>query len=186
MTKDVVWGLAGKLFSDMSKHVRFWVHRQIAKEVYAKLRILNEEQFDEMARGRMWGAFKDAPRMFQTWASKQVMNVAGVNKNLTKYKPRQSKKWPSYGKAINMCAHVLACREERRVKNLRNSLSLRLVAIGECMAVRSGDTWHLEVLSHTVCSRERSNEDGEHSLGKNRQFWELGRSMDKIGWRRFI
>ena len=69
-----------KLSSDMSKHVRFWVHRHIAKEVFAKLRILDEGQFEEVEWGMVWGALKEAPRMFQIWASKQVMNVAGVNK----------------------------------------------------------------------------------------------------------
>ena len=69
MTKGVVWGLVGekmpkkcafpleavavyvgedKLSSDMSKVVRFHVHRHIAKEVYAKLRILDESQFEEV------------------------------------------------------------------------------------------------------------------------------------------
>ena len=69
-----------------------WVHKQIAKEVYAKLPILDEEQFDEVVWGVVWGALKDAPQMFQISMGKQTsdecMYVAGVNKNLAKYKPR--------------------------------------------------------------------------------------------------
>ena len=116
MAKGVVWGLAGeklpkqsmfplesiavyvgedKLSSDMSKCVRFWVHKQIAKEVFAKLSVLDEGKFDEVSWGMVWGALKEAQRMFQIWASKQVMDVAGVNKNLAKCKPRQSKRCPS-------------------------------------------------------------------------------------------
>ena len=72
----------------------------------------------------MWGALKEAPRMFQFWASKQVMDVAGVSKNLAKYKSRQSKMCPSCDRAIETCANVLAYREEGRVKNLSNSLRL--------------------------------------------------------------
>ena len=53
-----------KLSSDMSKHVRFWVHKQIAKDFFAKLRILDEGQFNEVAWGMMWGALKEPPRMF--------------------------------------------------------------------------------------------------------------------------
>ena len=63
----------------------------------------------------VWGALKDVPRMFQIRASKQVMNIAGVNKNLAKYKSRQSKKCPSCDRAIETCAHVLTCTEEGRV-----------------------------------------------------------------------
>ena len=34
--------------------------------------------------------------------------------------------------------------------------------------------------------KERSGQDGKHCLEKNSQFWELGKSMDKIGLRRFM
>ena len=40
-----------KLSSDMSKYVRFWVHKHIAKEIFAKLRVLDEGQFDEVDKG---------------------------------------------------------------------------------------------------------------------------------------
>jgi hypothetical protein len=202
MAKGVVWGLAGeklpkqdmfplesiavyvcddKLSSEMSKHVRFWVHKQIAKEVFAKLCILDEGQIDEVEWGMVWGALKEAPRMFQNWASKQVMNVAGVNKNLPKYKPRQSKMCPICGRAVETCAHVLACREEGRVKNLSNSL--RLV-----------DVWLQRVGTHESlrsCLMQYAQERGQARMenvvwGKSRQFWELGRSMDKIGWQGFM
>ena len=83
----------------------------------------------------VWGAPKDAPQMFQIWENKQAINIAGVNKNLAKYKPRQSKKCPSCGRAIETCAHVLTCREEERVKNLRSSLRL-------------ADAWLQEVGTH--------------------------------------
>ena len=120
MAKDVVWGLVGekmlkqcvfpleavavyvgedKLSSDMSKVARFHVHRHIAEEVCAKLRILDESQFEEVEWRLVWSALKEAPRMFQVWASKQVMNIAGVNRNLAKYKKRHSKKCPSCNRA---------------------------------------------------------------------------------------
>ena len=36
-------------------------------------------------------------------------------------------------------------------------------------------------------ARERGQTRMENIVwGKSRQFWELGRSMDKIGWRRFM
>ena len=106
-----------KLSSDMSKYVRFHVLKHIAREVYAKLRILDESQFEEVEWRLVWGALKEAPRMFQIWASKQVMNIAGVNKNLAKYKSRHSKKCPSCNRAIETCDHVLTCPEEGRAKN---------------------------------------------------------------------
>ena len=44
-----------KLSSDMSKYVRFHVHRHIANEVFAKLRILDESQFEEVEWRLVWG-----------------------------------------------------------------------------------------------------------------------------------
>ena len=38
-----------KLSSDMSKHVRFWVHRHIAKEVFAKLRVAEKYNLRDLA-----------------------------------------------------------------------------------------------------------------------------------------
>ena len=48
-------------------------------------------------RGRyiVSGALKDAPRMFQIWASKQVTNIAGIYHKFAKYKEHQSKKSPT-------------------------------------------------------------------------------------------
>ena len=113
-----------KLSSDRSKYVRFHVHKHTAKELLAKLRILDESQFEEVEWRLVWGTLKEAPRMFQIWASKRVMNIAGVNQNLAKYKSCQSKKCPSCNSAIETCAHVLTCTEEGRVKHLSNSFRL--------------------------------------------------------------
>ena len=107
----------------MSKVARFHVHRHIAKEMYAKHRILDKSKFEEVEWRLVWSALKEAPRMFQVWASKQVMNIAGVNRNLAKYKKRHStKKCPSCNRAVETCDHVLICPKEGRVKNLHNSL----------------------------------------------------------------
>ena len=149
--------------------------------VLTKLRILDEGQFEEVEWRMVRGARKEAPTMFQIWASKQVMNVAGVNKKIAKYKPRQSKKCPSCDRAVETCAHVLTCTEEGRVKKLSNSL--RLV-----------DGWLQRVGTHETlksCPMQYARERGHMRMenvvwGKSRQFWDLGRSVDKIGWRRFM
>ena len=104
------------------------------------------------------------------------MNIAGVNTNLAKYKLRQSKKCPSRNRAIETCAHVLTCTEEGRVKKLSNSL--RLV-----------DNWMQKVDTHETLrlflmqyAKGRGHLRMENVVwGENRQFWQLGRSMDKIG-----
>ena len=56
-------------------------------------------------------------------------NVSNVDKQTSdwysaKYKPKQSKEYPSFGTAVETCARVLNCKEEGRVENLANSLKL--------------------------------------------------------------
>ena len=47
-----------KLSLDMSKYVRFWVQKHMAKELFAKLCILEEGQFEEVEWGMVWGGAK--------------------------------------------------------------------------------------------------------------------------------
>ena len=76
---------------------------------------------------------------------------------------------------------MLACREESRVKNL-------------CISLRLLDDWLQRVGTHETlrsCLMQYAQERGQMRMenivwGKSRQFWELGRSMDKIGRRRFM
>ena len=92
------------------------MHRKIAKKIYAKLGIFDEDQFDEVAWGTVWEALKEAPRMFQIWASKQVTDMAGVNNNLAKHKPKQSKNVPAVTeqlKPVTMCSTARKKAESR-------------------------------------------------------------------------
>jgi predicted RNA-binding Zn-ribbon protein involved in translation (DUF1610 family) len=53
--------------------------------------------------------------MFQVFACKQTMEIAGCNDNLAYYNPGHDRKCPSCGVAIETCEHVLACKESDRV-----------------------------------------------------------------------
>jgi hypothetical protein len=56
-------------------------------------------------------------RLFQVWASKQVMNLAAINKNLLwRHRNGWSNKCPCCTIHVEMAEHVILCPEEGRVE----------------------------------------------------------------------
>ena len=61
--------------------------------------------------------------MFQLWACKQVMDVAGTNYNLVKRnKEEHDPCCPSCGQEIETCSHVLYCNEAGRMDAMKQSI----------------------------------------------------------------
>ena len=65
---------------------------------------------------------RELPRMFQIWACKQVMGVAGKNLYQSKYRLNHDPKCPSCTRCVESCAHVLECQEEGRVETLLGTI----------------------------------------------------------------
>jgi hypothetical protein len=115
-----------KLTSGSEDLLRYWCQRVVAKEVLAheKVKVLNQEQFEEVEWSAVYQALTEVPRMFQLWACKQVTGVTGTNEMQARYTPNHSKKCPSCCVCVEMCAHVLTCPEEGRVDCLHKSIDL--------------------------------------------------------------
>ena len=98
--KKVIWGLEGlhlpaqdifllkpvaifvgdeKVTSNTGGSLRLWVHQQLAKELFFKLGIMTPLGFKEVAWRLVYDTLHEVPRLFQLWACKQVMNIAGMN-----------------------------------------------------------------------------------------------------------
>ena len=105
--KRAIWGLEGdelppqemfplepvavfvgqeKMTSDTAESLRFWAHRKLAKDTFFHLGIMSSDAFDEVAWRPVYDALHSVPRLFQLWACKQVMEVAGTNVNQAHYK----------------------------------------------------------------------------------------------------
>jgi hypothetical protein len=69
-----------KLTSDKGDCLRFWAHKQVAKESFFESKIMFEE-FELVDWEMVYLALHKVPRMFQTWVMKQVMNIAPANGN---------------------------------------------------------------------------------------------------------
>jgi hypothetical protein len=66
---------------------------------------------------------EDVPRLFQVWASKQVMNLAATNKNLCqRHRDGWSNKCPCCTIHVETAEHVILCPEEGRVEVFIQSL----------------------------------------------------------------
>ena len=200
--KEVIWGLEGeelplqevfplepiaifiggeKMTSDTGDTLRFWAQRQIAREYYAKKNILTHDQFDEVARKKIYDALHEVPRMFGIWACKQVMNIAGTNANQAIYKKDHDPRCPSCTICVETCEHVLYCEEEGRVDALGVSIDLM-------------DRWLRQVGTDNglrCCLVEYAKGRGGLTMediarGKGQRLEHLAISQDKIGWRRFM
>eukprot|EP00956_Cyclotella_meneghiniana_P022017 scaffold40896_cov41-Cyclotella_meneghiniana.AAC.6 len=172
-----------KMTSGSEDNIRFWCHRQLAKETMAhkKVKVFDETQFEEVHWRSCYGALVAAPRMFQIWACKQAMGVAGTNEMQARYTPGHDKRCPSCNDAIETCGHVLTCEEEGRVDILHKSIDL----LERWMDDNDTDEKLRDVLIAYAHGR-----GGTRVLElvprRDRDYLLLAQSMDCIGWRRFM
>jgi hypothetical protein len=202
MAKDVLWGLEGqapppqemlpleavgvfagraKITSGPGETLRFWSARSVARRVFMKYKILQPDAFDEVAWHTVHHALWDIPRMFQIWAAKQVMNLAGTNEMQSRYKEGHDYRCPSCNCAVETCGHVLFCREEGRVDVLEKSIDLL-----DDYLIDQGTDEELR-----FCLVDYARGRGGVTMydlchNKNRQFQRMAQSQDIIGWRRFM
>ena len=202
--KNVLWALAGetpptqemlplesvavfvgkeKMTSGSEDLLRFWCQRVAAREILSakKVKVLEREQFDVIDWTSVYGALNEVPRMFQIWACKQVLNIAGTNEMQARYTPDFDKLCPSCHEEIETCHHVLSCEEEGRVELLLNSIQL----VDMWMKDHGTDSKLRKYL--TLYAKGRGGTTMGEIVGLEQgKYRQLARSMDIIGWRRFM
>jgi hypothetical protein len=67
-----------KISPDMGDHVHYWAHCKLARERLHLLNIFNALVFDLVDWETVYQKLWDVPKMFQLWAFKQVMGIAGT------------------------------------------------------------------------------------------------------------
>ena len=113
-----------KMTSDMGGMVRYWAHRQMAKEHFHNHRLMYATTFEEVAWWQVYSTLRGLPRLFSLWAGKQMMNIAATNDNLAKRDrtKKHCKLCPSCESSVETCLHVLTCPEEGRVELLMETI----------------------------------------------------------------
>lgn len=172
-----------KVTSGSDRLLRFWCERTVAKEILAqnKVRVLSSDEFEEVHWPSVYQANHKVPRLFQIWACKQVLSIAGTNAMLARYTPDREKYCPSCKRCTETCSHILCCAEAGRVDLLHASIDLIDRWLEEHGTDRRLQQYLLEY------AHGRGGKTMLEIVGRgNERDSRLGRSMDKIGWRRFM
>ncbi len=102
-----------KLTSKTGDQLWFWAHLQLARIFHAEQGIMTHRQFDEMDWRSAHRTLHDLAWLFQVWAAKHVLNIAGTTKFLL-YQDGWCKLCPSCQKCKETCHHVARCPEKGR------------------------------------------------------------------------
>ncbi len=171
-----------KMTSGSEDRIGFWCHKILARRMLddPKVHWLSSEQFDEVYWPACYHALTEVPRMFQLFAAKQTLGIAGCNVNQAYYKPGHDKRCPSCGVAFETCEHILTCEEAGRVEVLHRSIDML-------------DKWLLENGTERQLRRfivryahGRGGRSMHEIVGYRREYIRLAASVDCIGWRRFM
>jgi hypothetical protein len=102
-----------KMTSDTGGSIQYWAHYQLAWIYYQEQNILSHEQFDTINWRPVHNTLHDLPRLFQLWASKHVLGIAGTMKYLSR-QDGQSPLCPSCQACAETCKHIARCPEVGR------------------------------------------------------------------------
>ena len=109
-----------KMTSDTADQIRFEASRQLAKDFFQKQKILSKRSFNEVDWKSVHNTLHSMPKMFQIWASKHVLDIAGTMKFLS-YQDKRSPLCPSCKKCEEDCAHIILCEEIGRTEAFQES-----------------------------------------------------------------
>ena len=170
-----------KMTSDTGNQIRFQAHYRLARDVFCDNRILDPQQFEEVDWWHVHNTLHEVPRMFQIWACKQVMDIAGTNYNQWIYNKEKNPMCPSCNRVEETCEHVLKCREAGRVE----ALGLTIDGLSRWLQEK-----HTDPVLRDCLVRYARGRDGISMeyicYGKDERYQRFALSQDRIGWRRFM
>jgi hypothetical protein len=91
-----------KMTTDTCNHIWFWAHKKIARKYIEDHKILTPEQFDQVDWKSTHSTLHSLSQLFQLWASKHVLGVAGTMKFLS-HQDGRSPLCPSCLTCIKTC-----------------------------------------------------------------------------------
>jgi hypothetical protein len=91
-----------KMTAGSEESIVYWCNKALARRTLhdAKVKWINEEQFDEVYWPACYTALNGTKRMFQIFACKQTFGIAGCSDNQAYYTPGQDRRCPSCGVEI--------------------------------------------------------------------------------------
>jgi hypothetical protein len=111
-----------KLSSEPGPQLRFHAHRQLAKALFLQKKILSERGFDEVGWAKVHSTLHSVSRLFQLWASKHVLGIAGMMKFLS-HQDGHDRSCPSCLVSEETCRHVAVCQDAGRTAAFEQSMA---------------------------------------------------------------
>jgi hypothetical protein len=105
----------GKLSLETGPLLQLHTHCQLARSLFHRKKILLQDEFEEVDWESVYRALHLVPRLFQVWASKHVLEIAGTMKFLA-HQDVQELTCPSCRFCKEICAHILRCPEAGRTE----------------------------------------------------------------------
>ncbi len=109
-----------KMTSDTGGSIRYWAHHQLARNYYQEQKILSHDQFNAIDWRSVHNSLHELPRLFQLWASKHVLKIAGTMKYLL-HQDGRSPLCPCCLACKKTCKHITRCPEVGRAAAFNES-----------------------------------------------------------------
>jgi hypothetical protein len=170
-----------KITTDSGEVVQFCAHKQLARPIFAKRKVLDGEAFALVEWKSFWEALRETPRLFQLWACKQIMSIAATNKARARFTTDLSPLCPSCMVEEETCAHILKCTEQGRVNALDSSIGI----LDQWLSSTNAEP-QLHYCLVTYARARGTCPMSELCFGMQQYIREFARAQDTIGWRRFM
>ena len=106
--------------SETGGSIQYWAHYQLVRNYYQEHDILSHKQFDAIGWRPIHNTLHDLPQLFQLWASKHVLGIAGTMKFLS-HQDGRSPLCPSCHECDKTCKHIAHCPEVGRAAAFQES-----------------------------------------------------------------
>jgi hypothetical protein len=106
---------AEKLLSETGPLLQFHAHRQLARSLFHWKKILLHDKFEEVDWESVHKTLHLVPRLFQVWAAKHVLGIAGTMKFLA-HQDGRNPTCPSCRTCEETCTHTACCPEAGRTE----------------------------------------------------------------------
>jgi hypothetical protein len=106
--------------SDTGSHIQYWAHYQLAQNYYQEHKLLLHDQFNAIDWKSVHNTLHSLPRLFQLWALKHVLGIAGTM-NFLSHQDGRSPLCPSCNECTETCKHIAQCPETGRATTFLQS-----------------------------------------------------------------
>ena len=160
---------AKKMTLDTGFHIRFAVHRHLAKNLFNNYKVLFSHQFQQVNWPHVHRTLSEkVPKLFQLWVCQQVMQIAPTNKYMS-YRDSRCTKCPCCTLEVEPTEHILHCHEAGKVEAFH--------ATADCL-----DSWMGEMENEAYLAGRGSESKEAVCFGRPSRFSALACSQDAIGW----